>query len=641
MKVDIYRDGLQIFTIKPNEDSAQAMSIMGENYIGLNFSDSQYINFKIGDRAKFFDVWYTLNQPPTVTKQSSVQYDYQMRLEAPLHALDHVQYLFLGDDNSLKEGDFTLTGTVKTFLDLLLMNTERLKPIYNFTIGEFVANEYKTISFSPASCLDALGKIAEAFGTEYLVDNETIHVVKRQRDTGYEFRNGKRKGLYEIVRNNSDSSSVITRIYPFGGTQNLPTNYRNFSKRLKIPAQPYPLVSFVNFSLAPDGIAGAWKVSFWWTAPTTTGVTGVIILKRKKDSGDVFGSPETGSEIATELSPRIIEFPANDGAYEFIFQTQLPGGAQITIPIVIDPYGEHIGYASQNFGPYLQNTGADTLYLEKNVSKYGVRELVYINDSIYPNRTGKVTSVNAADVYEFSDDSMNFDVNDYLLPGMTAKVTFNTGQLSGYTFDIGSYNNGTKTFRILTNKDERAIDIPSGFFKPSIGDEYVIVDIYMPPSYLIAAENKLKDAAKTYLDAISEPVFSFGLQFDPTYLRDKGYALKLGDLIWIIDNDLQVQKKMRVININRSIVNEWTVQADISDIVAQGTISALQSGQARLSDSVNSLNQSMTNNSILNNRVIGDLRFVGQASIIFEDLQAGSGGITPIGIDANGKVCKI
>jgi hypothetical protein len=68
-------------------------------------------------------------------------------------------------------------------------------------------------------------------------------------------------------------------------------------------------------------------------------------------------------------------------------------------------------------------------------------------------------------------------------------VVFNTGQLAGYTFEINRYNNATKTITINKNKDEKTLDIPSDLLHMQIGDEYVLVDIVMPQSYISNAES--------------------------------------------------------------------------------------------------------------------------------------------------------
>lgn len=251
-------------------------------------------------------------------------------------------------------------------------------------------------------------------------------------------------------------------------------------------------------------------------------------------------------------------------------------------------------------------------FIEKNVSKYGAIEHTEIFEDIYPHRTGKVTAVNAGDPFIFVDADIDFDVNDQLLPGLTAKVTFNTGQLAGYTFDVSSFNNSTKTFRILKNSNERLLELPSDMIRPSIGDEYVIVDIRMPDSYIEEAENQLKERAEDLLNTISEPQESFTVVFDPVYLRKKDITLNIGDMIWVIDEALEIQRKIRVTGIVRNLVDEYLYSTvELSDIVSPGTISRLIATQESTDRGVVGLQNQVNNNSIFNNKVIGTLSFSG------------------------------
>src|SRR6218665_1908270 len=120
--IDIYRGNLFLFAAKPESSSSQVKKIMGENELWINVRDSQYINFMIGDRAEVFGESYYLNRLPITTKIASNLFEYDITMQSTNHILAKVQYLFLGDDNSLKEGDFSLTGTAADFLKLVVKN---------------------------------------------------------------------------------------------------------------------------------------------------------------------------------------------------------------------------------------------------------------------------------------------------------------------------------------------------------------------------------------------------------------------------------------------------------------------------------------------------------------------------------------
>lgn len=262
-------------------------------------------------------------------------------------------------------------------------------------------------------------------------------------------------------------------------------------------------------------------------------------------------------------------------------------------------------------GRRLRLPADDYPFLEKNVDKYGVIEHTELFENIYPRRIGKVTSVNAGDPFVFIDTTLDFDINAQLLPGISAKVVFNTGQLAGYQFEVKQYNAGTHTFTLLKNGEERVIELPSTLFRPGIGDEYVLVDMKMPEEYITAAENELKVAAQALLDQISEPQLAYNVVLDPVFLRDRNWQVQIHDLVWILDDELEIQRKIRVVSTVRNIVDEFSYSIDMADIVSPGTMSLIFNSQAASDRDIRDINGQILNNSILNNNVIGTLAFAG------------------------------
>ena len=132
-------------------------------------------------------------------------------------------------------------------------------------------------------------------------------------------------------------------------------------------------------------------------------------------------------------------------------------------------------------------------FLEKGnaVNRFGVWEATKYFEDIYPKQKGRVTAVDAASELVFTDSAMAFDLSEkvtskgadgkeetktiYLLPGTSAKVHFNTGNLSGYEFEVAKYDHTTKTFTLKAFKDDRGETFPSktsAAFRIGVGDEY-------------------------------------------------------------------------------------------------------------------------------------------------------------------------
>lgn len=515
--IDIKRGNNVIVTIKPDDDSIQYKKVMAENEVRLNFVLSYYANFSIGDYAVIFGETYKVNVLPVVDKQARFRYVYTMSMQAVYYDLNKVQYFFLGADNTLKEPDFSLMGNADTFIDLMLSNLSRISNLWKK--GEVLPTVYKNLTFSANSCYQALGQLAQEFDTEFWVEGYTIHLVKRQYQTGWTFKHGKQKGLYEIIRQLADQSNIVTRVYAFGSDKNLPEDYRDFSKRLLLP----------------------------------------------------------------------------------------------------DPQ----------------------VYLQKNVDKYGIIEVTQIFEDIFPHRTGTVTSVDAGNPFHFNDISMDFDINAQLLPGTSAKVTFNTGQLAGYTFEISKYDNSIKQFTLLKNKNENAIDVPSISLRPAIGDKYVLVDIKMPDTYITAAENELEEAAQKFLDMYSEPVYTYQLKFDPVNLKDARRVPVIGQVVQLVDYELPVNKQIRIVTATRNIVNEYDIEIEVSDVLTTGIISQIQNSVSSTSSSLNDLASNVNTSTLFNNnKCIGDFK-IEQGTLIGKDITSPPSGATLLQLyidTATGKV---
>lgn len=516
--IDIMRGNSLLVTIKPADSSAQTKKVMGDNTLSITFEDSKIIPFQINDWCTVFGEIYQLNTKPVSRKLSPFRWEYTLTMQVEGTLLSRSQFMFLDSVNNLTQSDFSLMGNANDFVDLVIANANRSST--GWVKGEVIPSGYKNLTFSKENCYNALSRISEELETEFWIIGKTIHLTEKVNDTGYTFKQGQNKGLYEITELPLNDSSVVTRVYAYGADKNLPANYRNFNTRLLMT------------------------------------------------NGDA--------------------------------------------------------------------------YVERNTSTYGIIEYTEIFDDIYPHRTGKVSSINAVNPFVFIDTAIDFDVNAQLLPGLSAKVVFNTGQLAGYEFEISKFNNGTKEFTILQNKNELVLELPNTTIKPAIGDEYVLIDLEMPQTYIDAAEAELKARAEALLLQVSEPQLSYQIVIDPVFIKNKGWSISIGDLVWLVDTELQVNRRIRIVSTTRNIINEYQYQVELSDTVTDGTISTIINAQATNTRNINSIGQTIQNNSLLNNTQIGDLN-VKQGTIVLQNAPTTNttSGFSQLYIeDSTGKIYK-
>lgn len=218
------------------------------------------------------------------------------------------------------------------------------------------------------------------------------------------------------------------------------------------------------------------------------------------------------------------------------------------------------------------------------VNKYGIYEAKKYFD-VKPTFNGQVQQVVTGDVLSFIDASIDFDLNAkdkdgntlYLVAGSAARVHFNSGNLSGYEFDIHSYDHATHKITLVRQKDERGMEFPSdtsAAFRFKAGDKYKILNIALPDSYVANAEHRLEEQAVQYYDENSQPRVKYGLTFEKLYLeRTFGKACGTtnvfvpGDYVHIVDGDIGVDKNIRITAIDRDLLDEYNYTLTIADIV--------------------------------------------------------------------------
>jgi|GEM_PF-2389634 hypothetical protein len=193
--------------------------------------------------------------------------------------------------------------------------------------------------------------------------------------------------------------------------------------------------------------------------------------------------------------------------------------------------------------------------------EWGVREKTVYFDEIYPNRTATVTDyyqklpdeLSVAEkastpegLYIITDSTLDFDLNDYLMGGLTAKIRIKTGDLAGVELEIARYYDDTKQIYLIPYKDERGRLWPNDTFQPAIGDEYTLVDIDQPGTYVTTAETALEAAATDYINEFSSPKFPYRVVTDPAYLKANPTGFEVGDRLTVVDTDYNISGLFRI-----------------------------------------------------------------------------------------------
>ncbi|WP_274126218.1 phage tail protein [Riemerella anatipestifer] len=208
--------------------------LFGEETVTMDFSLPHFVLFRIGDTVEVYGKTYYISQEPVVNKKSSREYVYNLVFNGEKYRLAEVQYFFYDENNELNISEFSITATAQKMVELLVANANRTQT--GWSVGNIDSTETKTVDFSEYNCLAALTKISEEFGLEFWIDaDKSIHLEERKKVSGYTLEYGKSKGLKGITRNPYTESSLVTRLYARGSSRNIPKNYRNGQKVLRMP----------------------------------------------------------------------------------------------------------------------------------------------------------------------------------------------------------------------------------------------------------------------------------------------------------------------------------------------------------------------------------------------------------------------
>lgn len=447
--------------------AAQKTALLSEDIVSISLTSAVPLNFGIGDHILLYGKPYKLNQLPEPTKEGERRYTYDLKLEG-------LQYDLIDAHYHLPEDAYgeTYYSDLAGHLQVLMWNINRIFP-GKWVLGEYPENtEYKNITNSGKNCLQVVQELCSNYGVEFEITTDgkkyTLNFKAKVGITHtFTLKYGRGLGLYKLQRKNVNNSGIVTRLFVYGGTENLRSNYGH-----------------------------------------------------------------------TRLC--------------------LPGTTRLT--------------------SYIDDENA--------IALYGVKEGEKVYD-IKPQRVGTVTAL-GADVITFADNTM-FDLNakepdgkttKYLIGDTSAKIKFESGGLAGYEFDMHSYDHATKTFVINKFQDENGTVFPSetsDAFQIAVGDKYSISDIRLPDEYIEKAEEDLEEEGSKYLPTVSQPQVSYKLELTEGFFikmwgKDiETEVLHVGDFIKVEDEQIGVNKAVRITQIERDLLKPHSYDITLSDTVTKTT----------------------------------------------------------------------
>ncbi len=208
----------QVCALPLGQKMELSAKLMGEQLIRYDVTVPEPLDLRAGDYIEWQGVRYSLFEEPDY-KQTAGAYTYNLVFYAPYHILSHILHK---DEGATI---FPYVGGLREHLNALLTSIRAVDPAFELETEE--ENGTQLLEFSDTYCLDALTEICEAFEVEWEIRDKTILVRKRiGLDTSYRFAYGCGNGLYALEKKGITNNRVATRLYGRGGSENLPSHYR-------------------------------------------------------------------------------------------------------------------------------------------------------------------------------------------------------------------------------------------------------------------------------------------------------------------------------------------------------------------------------------------------------------------------------
>ena len=242
-------------------------------------------------------------------------------------------------------------------------------------------------------------------------------------------------------------------------------------------------------------------------------------------------------------------------------------------------------------------------YVEINADKYGRVDHFEQSafEDIYPRRVGVVSSVrsevktgedgNPFTIYYFTDNSLPFDPNAYMIGGRVIRVSFQEGsELAGlgeeedgtYFFEV-NFNSTTREFEIITIWPyDNDIQLPGDKLVPKAGDKYILWNLRMPDEYYALAEEEFLTAVSKYNADHNLDISVYKAPTDHVWIEDNNVELSIGRRVRLVSDEYFPGfgfRDSRITKITRKVNLPSSMDIEISDALSR-------TAQEKMADSI-------------------------------------------------------
>lgn len=217
-------------TLSPDDSSRQVKEIQGDNVLTLTFTLYEYLNIDVNDYVDYLGERYWTKEKFFPNEKSTMEWSYNVKLYGIESLL--TRFLVLKTVEGDVDPVFALTGRPIEHMRLIVANINAGMGSSDWNVGTVEGTENVVIDYTGKYCDEALKELAEAVGTEWWVEGNTVNLCRCEH--GEEVTLSYGHGLTSLDRDVADNAKFYTRLFPIGSSKNIdPAQYGH--SRLQLP----------------------------------------------------------------------------------------------------------------------------------------------------------------------------------------------------------------------------------------------------------------------------------------------------------------------------------------------------------------------------------------------------------------------
>ena len=583
--INIYKyDGTVRAEVEPSADSYVNLQISDEHYADINFVSSAWIPFEVGDYVFLFGKYYQLLKVAApITKKSSVSFEYKLKFEDERQDMDDVNLMLFDNTTS----------------DI----TPAYDPLHSYSKGDVVS--YHTLYWECISDT-AIQGITPIEGNYWQLRSSVTHTVA-EYDPTKTYTYGE-EAIYNNCIFEHIGSVDTVGVHPEEGdnwTQLTTAPEFDFSSVLT-PQRWAQLFCDNMMRARPDQ---TWTVGYCIPdQPKEQAFSNVSVLSALASTADLYETEfyieETAHRVFTinigkkAITTSLTMKYGGDDAFSDIERNEVTDNKKVTRLVALG--------GTKNILPTYRGGSTrlllpDKMYMDSaNIDLNHPLEGIHTWEDIYPSMmhatddwdstvayavgdmvaynnyswTCLVSNTNQAPsegtYWQISEGTVTESISEYKLidknltfnpldptlimsDGTKPKIHFITGNLAGYEFPIADFDKETKQITIQSIQDGNDSVLPTAGYTFKAGDQFNIVDFYMPQSYITKAENYLAAKATEWLQKYSVDQITYKGSVNRVWSAQNQIELVEGDLIQVVDTDFGINTQYRITQVKRYI----------------------------------------------------------------------------------------